>query len=629
MKINSSPCSTIKLLEAETYRNVIDLLLLQGKPEKGKIHLNIGCHYGFLAENLVEELDVHYVGLYSSVQDTNCNINGGIEFYQHDFLNFTTSYDFIKKIIGSRKLHSISIVDFLDKTPYELNLIQAVQKIAAEYNAFVVVSAPNITHSEIGLNLAFGRWDYIYCRLLSCNSLHFFDRYLFNSLLRTNGLHPINFKDVKRISSDQNSPRLHPALAHGSALHNFLCSLRKNIDDDNNTINFITICVAGPTVSELSVNPNILKPVPFLSIVIRTQGVRAHTLREALTSLAAQTDEDFEVVIVAHHVSSDRYTIIESIINDTPFWLKDKIRIILCDEGNRTRPLNVGFEAAAGSYITILDDDDMPKANWVETFRELASTNPGCLLRASCVRQDVENVTVNGKLGLRATGPLELIYPSEFDFIDHIRTNFTPPISIAFPSDIFHKLNIRFDETITTTEDWDFMMRVAGLVGVATSEKITAIYRWWIKDSSSRTVHSSEHWQQNYQSIINKFDDMFFLFPKGSTKRIRSLLNENDHLKSILNRYHIDINTGQISAPQDADLKLKLLSDIHSILNSNSWKVTVPVRLIGYFFGKKRFSRDIIFKLKSDELYDLFQKLNLSRSWRITKPLRQARKFLK
>ena len=41
---------------------------------------------------------------------------------------------------------------------------------------------------------------------------------------------------------------------------------------------------------------------PFLSVVMRTQGKRTNALKEALLCLNAQTDQDFEVIVMASDV---------------------------------------------------------------------------------------------------------------------------------------------------------------------------------------------------------------------------------------------------------------------------------------------------------------------------------------
>jgi glycosyltransferase involved in cell wall biosynthesis len=260
-----------------------------------------------------------------------------------------------------------------------------------------------------------------------------------------------------------------------------------------------------------------------------------HTFNETLTCLAGQTDTDFEVLVLGHRLPYERQLAVERAIDDSPTWLRERIRLILVNKGNRTHPLNVGFENARGRYIGILDDDDIPFANWVETFRELDAREPGKILRAATVRQDVKTANVGRRAGLRAEGPLDLIYPSSFDLFEHLRTNQTPPVCLAFPRGVFHDLKIRFDEELSTTEDWDFLLRVAAIVGVASSPQITSVYRWWVSEECARLIHPVEEWQANHGRILHKIDGMMFLFPKGTTKRIRHLL---DH-------YELPASSGQ------------------------------------------------------------------------------------
>lgn len=151
-------------------------------------------------------------------------------------------------------------------------------------------------------------------------------------------------------------------------------------------------------------------------------------------------------------------------------------------------------------------------------------------MRSLCVRQSVRNVKVDGQLGLRAEASPKRIYADDFDIFQHLRVNSTPPITVAFPRGAVHDLGLKFDETLTTTEDWDFILRVALLLGVANSKIVTCIYRWWENDESSRTEHSEREWQKNYNIIQDKIDAHPILLPAGSSKRIRSLLDDKDRL---------------------------------------------------------------------------------------------------
>lgn len=210
--------------------------------------------------------------------------------------------------------------------------------------------------------------------------------------------------------------------------------VRNSADSTAYTNQFVRLVVAGPKTRDKIYLHEDEKKIsrPFLSVITRTQGKRLHCLVEVLTALSAQSDRDFEVLVVAHKVPTDRQLKIERVLDDSPNWLREKIRFLKVDDGNRTRPLNVGFEEAKGEYISILDDDDVPMAHWVSTFRDLARKKPGALLRTIAARQEIETVRVNGEEGIRATGPL-VPYAAEFDLIQHLVGNHSPPVALAFP----------------------------------------------------------------------------------------------------------------------------------------------------------------------------------------------------
>jgi hypothetical protein len=219
---------------------------------------------------------------------------------------------------------------------------------------------------------------------------------------------------------------------------------------------------------------------------------------------------------------------VERAIDDQPEEMRERSRLIRVEDGNRVRPLNVGFAEPRGRYIAILDDNDVPMGNWVETFRTLDHQAPGRLLRTACVRQSVRSIVVQGQVGLRAEGSPERCYTKHFDLLQHLTINQSPPVCLAFPRGAFHDLGIRFDETMTTTEDWDYLMRVVMLLGVESSTECTGVYRWWVEGESSRSDHPQAEWDRNYQAILRKIDSSPLLLPAGSTARLRELMAGRD-----------------------------------------------------------------------------------------------------
>lgn len=262
----------------------------------------------------------------------------------------------------------------------------------------------------------------------------------------------------------------------------------------------------------------------FLSVVMRTQGRRLPCLTEALESLVEQTDRDFEVIVVRHRIDPELVAGVDTVLETQPDWLRERIRVLDLDTGARGAPLNLGFDAARGSYIVILDDDDLVLPHWVATFRELHDRQPGRALRAAALLQEVEAVTEDGQTrAVPVGGPVEH-WPKPFHLLDHLLMNGTPPMTIAFPRGVFHDLGERFDEELDTTEDWDFLLRVVTLVGVANTDEVTSTYHWWVNAESSRHLHDDALWARNHELVQRRMDERVLLLPHGSVQRLQELV---------------------------------------------------------------------------------------------------------
>lgn len=258
---------------------------------------------------------------------------------------------------------------------------------------------------------------------------------------------------------------------------------------------------------------------PFLSVVTRTQGKRPEMLREALLSLGAQTDDDFEVLLIGHKLNEDQHTLITQLIEEMPQGLQDRIRFIKLDHGNRSTPLNIGFAYAHGEYISILDDDDLTFDNWVEAFHTAAREKPGRILHAYTVAQDWEVVNSDcGLPGLRAASALKNMFCKDFVMIKQLEMNICPPGGLSFPAYVFQELGIIFDETLDTTEDWDFLMRASFITGVTDIRIPTFVYRLWTNAENSSTLHDQTEWKKNYGRIQDKFVSMPVILPADESK---------------------------------------------------------------------------------------------------------------
>jgi len=246
----------------------------------------------------------------------------------------------------------------------------------------------------------------------------------------------------------------------------------------------------------------------------------------------------------------------------------------------------------------------------VETFQKLAARSPGRVLRAGAVAQAAEPVsTLEGRPAVRAVGSFERRYTKDFDLFQHLAENQTPPVSVAFPRSAFADLRIRFDEELTTTEDWDFLLRTVAICGLANSRRVTSIYRQWKQGESSFTVHPPEEWVANHQQIWRKLDRIPLVLPPGSATRLRQLFTERGAGGAI------------VSDPRANELRERA----RVILTSRSWSLTAPVRWMQRLLGRRSREFPRLWEMNGAELEQLISELEQSPSWRLLAPLRAIR----
>lgn len=265
------------------------------------------------------------------------------------------------------------------------------------------------------------------------------------------------------------------------------------------------------------VRPSMIEEPPFITIVTRTQGARLDELQETLLCISAQTDRDFEMCIVGHNVDDAQRTAILDVVDTQPAWLRDRVKFVTVDGGSRSRPLNAAFSLARTDYVTILDDDDVVFDNWVAAFHKTACEHFGTVVFSYVVTQEWEVAKrVSGERILRAVGSPVPAYCKNFDVFRQVSINSCPTMGLAFPRFVYEQGGQRFDETLTTTEDWDFLMRASYICGVSNSEEVVAIYRLWSNATSSYSLHSAEEWERNRRFVQRRLASHPVLLPEAA-----------------------------------------------------------------------------------------------------------------
>lgn len=428
-------------------------------------------------------------------------------------------------VLNGRALAAIALVDSIATRPKPDALLHALHLLAAQYNAPLLLSVSNIAHKDVAYKLLAADFNYCESGLLSHNHLRFYTENSLQTRMAQHGFFEIARADVVKEESDQHFPKQNVLLAQGSLIHRYLDWVKSATDPYASVISFVRAYLPGSI--------GVCKPqtsaekAPFLSVITRTQGKRPEALRETLLCLTAQTNSDFEVLVLGHMLNGEQQQLVARIIDDTPLWIRRKIRFVTVDHGSRATPLNIGFQKARGDYITILDDDDLVFDDWVESFYRLAQEQPGTILHAYSVFQDWSMFeTPYGTQALSASGTPNTLYCTDFDPIRQLCYNTCPTGGIAFPAYVHQKMSLQFNEQLNTTEDWDYLMRASFVCGVSNTKRVTFLYRIWLNGENSKSLHDGEEWQKNQAIIEEGFNRLPLLLPPGSAARIINMMQQ-------------------------------------------------------------------------------------------------------
>jgi glycosyltransferase involved in cell wall biosynthesis/SAM-dependent methyltransferase len=606
-------------------------LFARFEPEQGSYFLDFGCGFGRLAEVIQARHGVIYVGFDINEASLESLRARGFAAYHADLGKAEETVARMREALpDGARIAALCTIDTLEHLPDPASALRLYGRIAREQSVPLLVSVPNVAHADIGAKLAVGRFDYTEAGLLDYTHMQYFTSERFTALLKDAGWHEVHRHDVSMVRSDQHFPAQLPVLSPKAPLAELLNDLRSQADTFGYVNQFVRAYLPGPS-GKRSTAPYVLEreveSAPFLSVVIRTVGRRIETLRESLLCLSAQTCQDFEIVIAGHSLDVARQIAVEGLIEELQAGVRARTRLIKVDGGGRSAPLNEGFLAANGRYVVAFDDDDLVFGDWVETFLRLENGNPGQLLRATAVGQDWDRVRrAGGGIASRAISGMRPLYPDRFELIAHLVENRTPLHSIAFPRVLFSDLGYRFDPRLSTAEDWDLIIRVAPLSGVACSKSITALYRLWKDGDSSSSHHDQFEWRANYFSTLRKIDDKPLLMPPGSATKLRHMYLKLERLQGVV---EFDSDSAVIDEPSmdDAERLEQLRSRYHELITSLSWQVTGPLRWTRRVLKRHpRFRPPKVWTMTETDLDFRIREILASSSWRLTRIIRELRR---
>lgn len=205
---------------------------------------------------------------------------------------------------------------------------------------------------------------------------------------------------------------------------------------------------------------------PAVSVIVRTKD-RPTLLREALASLVAQTFHDFEVVVV-----NDGGQDVSEVIAEYP-QLRSTLVQLPHTQG-RGAATNAGVDAARGTFIAYLDDDDLYYPSHLATLYPLlaAQTHLGAVYSdAAFARYRFDATQQRLALIHRWVQSSE-----DFDADRLLFHNTIPNLCVMHRRDAWERVG-KFDASLNHYEDWDFFLRLARVYPFHHVSQCTTEYR--------------------------------------------------------------------------------------------------------------------------------------------------------
>ncbi len=197
--------------------------------------------------------------------------------------------------------------------------------------------------------------------------------------------------------------------------------------------------------------------MPYFSVIIPSYN-RKDKLKNAIDSVLAQSDRDFELIVVDDG-SDDGTSVLAEVYTG-------KITYIFQKNSGVSSARNRGIASSDSHHITLLDSDDTWNPHKLKKHREFISNNPGIPIHQT------EDIWIRN--GTRVNPGLKHLKSDGKIFLQSLQLCMISPSSVCISRSIFEKYGL-FDEKLSACEDYDLWLRITPFeeIGLISEKLIT------------------------------------------------------------------------------------------------------------------------------------------------------------
>ncbi len=188
--------------------------------------------------------------------------------------------------------------------------------------------------------------------------------------------------------------------------------------------------------------------MPYFSVIIPSYN-RKEKLKNAVDSVLAQDDRDFEIIVVDDGSVDGT--------SELACLYKDRIRYIYQQNSGVSAARNSGILSSTAPYITLLDSDDTWDRRKLRMHREFIEKNPGILIHQT------EDIWIRN--GRRVNPGQKHLKPEGKIFIPSLELCLISPSSVCISRTVFEQYGL-FDRKLPACEDYDLWLRITPFQGI-------------------------------------------------------------------------------------------------------------------------------------------------------------------
>lgn len=232
---------------------------------------------------------------------------------------------------------------------------------------------------------------------------------------------------------------------------------------------------------------------PLVSVIMPAHNAATH-IAKAIQSVLNQSYRDIELIVVDDGSTDNTADIVTG-------FEEDRIKYFYQDNAGASSARNLALRKSQGSYIVILDADDMMTPDFIARHLEEFDKHP----QADLVYCDDSLIDENDK-------PIRVIERPEYaDTKSLVRDLFrcgypVVPFRTCIRKSVFDKIGF-YDEGLLVAEDYDMMRRFVKS-GLKAHHLNEALYLRRIKSDSLSAAHTAEKAKCHFD-VLKRFSDTF------------------------------------------------------------------------------------------------------------------------